>query len=178
MKQSNLFLFAALMVFAAAASRILLYPFNFSPIIAMALFSGAVIKDKRYAFILPLAAMLLSDVMFELFNIAPGFWGIGQVVNYAILAGITVLGFTMKKPGVLRIAGYSIASSLIFFFLSNASVWLFDVYYPSDFSGLVQSLTAGLPFLKTGIITDLVYCTILFGGYEILSRTVTQKSVA
>ena len=144
----------------------------------MALFSGAIVKDKKYAFILPLAAMLLSDIMFEVFNIAPGFWGVGQVVNYCILAGITVLGFSIKKPGVLKVAGYSLASSLIFFLLSNASVWLFGTYYPNTFAGLTQSIAAGIPFLKTGIVTDLVYCTVLFGGYELITRSSTQKAIA
>ncbi|HQW83684.1 MAG TPA: hypothetical protein PK987_04455, partial [Ferruginibacter sp.] len=71
-------LIAALLIVVAALSRVFMYPHNFSPIIGMAVFAGAVIKDRRLAFAMPLLAMFLSDVLFEVFNIAPGFWGWGQ----------------------------------------------------------------------------------------------------
>ena len=79
-----------------------MYPNNFSPIIGMAIFSGAVIGDKRLAFVLPIVSMFLSDVMFEVFNIAPGFWGWGQLVGYGILAIITIFGFQLRKINVLN----------------------------------------------------------------------------
>ena len=116
---------AVLLITAAALSRVLMYPDNFSPIIGMAIFAGAVIKDRRLAFALPLLAMFLSDVLFEVFNIAPGFWGWGQLVGYGILALITVIAFSMKKINVLSVAGYSVGASLLFFLLSNSSFFIF-----------------------------------------------------
>lgn len=178
LNRKNVFIWAALLIFAAAASRLVLYPFNFSPIIAMALFSGAVIADKKYAFLLPLLAMFLSDVLFEVFNIAPGFWGMGQVVNYALLALITVIGFGIQKPGVLRIAGFSIASSILFYLVSNTGVWAFEGMYTKDLAGLNASLVAGLPFLKNGIVNDLAYCGILFGGYALITHFSSRRAVA
>lgn len=170
---------AVVLVVSAALSRLVLYPFNFSPIIAMALFAGSVLKDKKLAVLLPLSAMLLSDLLFELLNIAPGFWGWGQFVNYALLAGITVFGFSLKKINLLNVAGFSIASSLIFFFISNATVWMFQPgMYASDLSGLRDSLIAGLPFLKNGVITDLLYCGLLFGTYSLILKTKTEKVLA
>ena len=75
-KQDNsLMIIAILMILAAAISRLVLYPNNLSPIIGMSLFAGATIKDKKLAFAMPLLAMFLSDVMFEVFNVAQGFWG-------------------------------------------------------------------------------------------------------
>ncbi|MGF2413439.1 MAG: DUF6580 family putative transport protein, partial [Ferruginibacter sp.] len=62
-------LIAVLLVVAAAISRVILYPHNFSPMVGMALFAGAIFTDKRLAFALPIFAMLLSDIMFEVFNI-------------------------------------------------------------------------------------------------------------
>ena len=174
-KQStSTLIIAALLVVIAALSRVILYPNNFSPIIGMAIFSGAVIKDRRLAFALPLISMFLSDVLFEAFKIAPGFWGWGQLVGYAILALITVIAFSMKKINVLSVAGYSIGSSLLFFFLSNSAFFVFDnpIYhtYTQDLNGYFATLAGGLPFLKTGIIADLVYSTILFGTYYLVQR--------
>jgi hypothetical protein len=114
--------------------------------------------------------MLLGDIFFEVSGIAQGFWGVGQVVNYAALALVTMLGFTMGKPGVVKVAGYSVASSLIFFFLSNGSVWLFEGFYPKGIEGLSMSLTAGIPFLKMNLLADLVYSGILFGGFALVAQ--------
>lgn len=183
-KQStSTLLIAALLIVVAALSRVILYPDNFSPIIGMAIFAGAVIKDRKLAFALPLVAMFLSDVLFEVFNIAPGFWGWGQLVGYGILALITMIAFTMKKPGVLKIAGYSIGSSLLFFFLSNSAFFVFDnaVFhlYPQNFSGYIASLVGGLPFLKTAVIADLVFSTVLFGTYFLVQNyAFNKKAVA
>ena len=183
-KQStSTLIIAALLVIIAALSRVILYPDNFSPVIGMAIFAGAVIKDKRLAFALPLLAMFLSDVIFEVAGIADGFWGWGQLVGYCILALITVIAFSMKKINVLSVAGYSIGSSLLFFFLSNSAFFVFDnpIYhtYTQDFSGYIATLAGGLPFLKTGIIADLVYSTVLFGTYFLVQHfAFSKKAVA
>ena len=170
-QQGSSIIIAVLLIVIAAVSRVVLYPHNFSPVIGMAIFAGAVIKDKRLAFILPIAAMFLSDIMFEVFNIAPGFWGWGQLAGYGILALITVFAFTMKKINVLNVLCYSIASSLIFFLLSNGSVWLFDkTTYAQNFSGLMDCLAAGIPFLKNGMIADLTFSAALFGSYYLMQR--------
>ena len=183
-KQStNTLIIAALLIVVAALSRVFMYPHNFSPMIGMAIFAGAVINDRRLAFALPLLAMFLSDVLFEVFNIAPGFWGWGQLVGYGILALITVIAFSMKKISVLKIAGYSVGSSLLFFFLSNSAFFVFDnpIYhlYPQNFTGYVASLVAGIPFLKTGMIADLVYSAVLFGSYYLVQHyAFNKKAVA
>jgi hypothetical protein len=180
MKQNtSTLIIAALLVVIAALSRVILYPHNFSPIIGMAIFAGAVIKDRRIAFALPLISMFLSDVLFEAFNIAPGFWGWGQLVGYGILALITVIAFSMKKINLISVAGYSIGSSMLFFFLSNSAFFVFDnpVYhtYTQNFNGYIATLAGGLPFLKTGIVADLVYSTILFGTYFLVQHFAFSK---
>lgn len=182
-KQSTLTaIIAVTLIIAAALSRVFLYPDNFSPIIGMAIFSGAVIKDRRFAFALPLLAMFLSDILFEVFNIAPGFWGWGQLVGYGILAFITILAFSLKKINVFSIAGYSIGASLLFFLLSNSAFFVFDnpIYhvYTQNFSGYMASLAGGLPFLKTGIIADLLYSGVLFGTYFLFKNYAIKKVIA
>ena len=180
MKQSStMVLIAVVMILAAALSRIAFYPLNFSPVIAMALFGGAVIKDKKIAFALPLLAMFISDVLFEVTNIAPGFWGWGQLVGYGIFALITVFGFQLKRINILNVAGFSIASSCIFFLLSNTSVWIFDTTsYAQNFGGWINCLAAGIPFLKNGLAADLVYSAVFFGGFVLLQKFAFKKAMA
>ncbi|MEO6539791.1 MAG: DUF6580 family putative transport protein, partial [Ferruginibacter sp.] len=126
-------------------------------------------------------SMFLSDVLFEALNIAPGFWGWGQLVGYGILALITVIAFSMKKINVVSVAGYSIGSSLLFFFLSNSAFFVFDnpVYhtYTPDLNGYIATLAGGLPFLKTGILADLVFSTVLFGSYYLVQHYAFSKKV-
>lgn len=182
-QRSSAIVISALLIMAAALSRVWLYPHNFSPIIGMAIFAGAVIKDKRLAFALPLVAMFLSDLIFEVSGIAQGFWGWGQLVGYAILAFITVIAFSLKKINAFSVAGYSMGSSLLFFFLSNSSFFVFDNpihhTYSQDFSGYINCLVGGLPFLKTGIAADLVFSGVLFGAYYLVEKyAFSKKAVA
>jgi hypothetical protein len=174
-------LIAIVLIIAAAISRVVMYPDNFSPIIGMAIFAGAVLKDKRMAFLLPLIAMLLSDLMFEMLKIAPGFWGWGQLAGYCILGLITVIAFNLKKINVINVAGYSIMSSVIFFILSNLAFFLIDnqVYgtYSQDMNGFIQCYVSALPFFKTSFIADLVYSTVLFGSYYLVNNYVIRKAV-
>ena len=172
---------AIILILAAAISRVVMYPHNFSPIIGMAIFSGAVIKDKRMAFLLPIVSMFLSDIMFEVFKIAPGFWGWGQLVGYGILALITIIAFNLKKASVVNVIGYSLGSSVVFFILSNLSFFLIDnpIYhtYTQDAKGFVQCYVQALPFFRTSFIADLVYSGVLFGAYYLVNQYVIKKQV-
>ena len=89
----NNLLIGTILVAFAAILKVSTFPHSINPIIAISLFSGAILKDKKLAFFMPLLAMFVSDIMLELFNIAPGFYGIGQVGNYASLLLVTALGF-------------------------------------------------------------------------------------
>lgn len=181
MKQkTTLLLIVVGMILAAAISRVAFYPITYSPVIAMALFGGAVIKDKKWAFALPLLAMFLSDFLFEVSGIAVGFWGWGQLVGYGILGMITVVGFRIKKINLPVVAGFSILSTLLFFFLSNSSVWLLDssLTYARSFSGWMSCLAAGIPFLKNDLLTNLVYSAVFFGGYVLLQKYAFKNAVA
>lgn len=169
---------ASLLVIAAAISRVAMYPDNFSPIIGMALFSGAILPNKKLAFAMPIFAMFLSDLLFEVTGIAPGFWGWGQLAGYAILGVITVFAFTLKKAKPINLAIYSISASVIFFVLSNLSYFLIEnpIYqtYPQTGVGLIDCYGAALPFFRTALIADLVYTFGLFGLFQVY-RTVSAR---
>ena len=50
-------------IFAAAALRLVPHPPNFSPIAAMALFSGAYMPRRALSFAAPFGALLISDAL-------------------------------------------------------------------------------------------------------------------
>jgi len=169
-----------LIVIAALYRIIPNRPLGFAPQIAMALFGGAVIKDKKWAFALPLFSLFLSDLLFQALyalhlSVQQGFYE-GQLANYIVLAVITLLGFTLKNISVLRVGAYSLLSPVLFFLLSNGAYWLgggFDIRtnlpLEKSFAGLMQSLSQGLPFLRGSIIATIAFSAVLFGGYYLLT---------
>lgn len=163
-------------------------PYGFAPQMAMALFGGAVIKDKRLAFLLPLISMLVSDVFYQVLYVnglsqIKGFYGGGQWINYVLIASVTLFGFLLKKLTVLRVMAFSLSGSVIFFLLSNFAVWAGGGGFgrPKTFGGLLMCYYDGLAFLRDyGLVKgfygnlfigDLFFCTILFGSFYLLNRT-------
>ncbi|AFK04781.1 hypothetical protein Emtol_3655 [Emticicia oligotrophica DSM 17448] len=164
-------------VVLAALSRFLPHPFNFTPIAAIALFGGAYFTKRWQALFLPMAAMFLSDVILE---ITTGFgFHSGMPMVYGAFALVSVIGMiAIKKVSPVEVVGASLASSLIFFLITNCA-YLYPVpeindptmiSYPHSIEGLMASYTAGLPFLKNQILGDLFFSTVLFGGFAFLQR--------
>jgi len=154
---------------------------GFAPQLAMAIFGAAVIKDKKLAFVLPLFSMFLSDVIYQVmytYGYADygGFYE-GQVINYLILAGITLLGFWARNLNWSRIAIVTVAAPLIYFLASNFVVWFGGGGWqrPKTFEGLMMSYGDGLPFLKTSLLYTILFSSILFGGYFLLQRFVIHR---
>ena len=150
-------------VFGAAALRLLPHPSNFTPIGALALFAGAHFNDKRWAFIAPLVAMLLSDILI-------GFHGQMPVV-YAAFAVIVCMGFALRdKKTALRVTGASLAAATFFFIVSNFAVWAFDGLYPVTLAGLATCYIAAIPFFQNWLVGTVFYAAVLFGSFAIIEK--------
>jgi hypothetical protein len=158
-------------------------PWGFAPQWAMAIFGGAIIKDKKLAFILPLLSMFVSDALYELLyrngvgNIS-GFYG-GQLTNYVLFGLMTFFGFFIKNFNVGKIALASIAAPTAYFFLSNFMVWVNSSPFvglnrPRTFNGLLLTLGDGLPFYAWSIAATLIFSTILFGSYYLITKPSLQ----
>ena len=165
------FIIITSIVFLAAISRLLPHAPNFTPIGAMALFSGAYFTKKYWAFSIPLLALFFSDALMG-FN---GWYFVEQTIAvYGTFMLITALGlFMQKNKGVLRVFGLSIASSVLFFVITNLFVWIGGFIhqpelYPLNISGLMECYTMAIPFFDKTIASDLFYNTILFGGFYLL----------
>ncbi|MBS1920882.1 MAG: hypothetical protein JST17_11565 [Bacteroidetes bacterium] len=186
MKQNktNIIVFIILIVIGALYRVWDNRPLGFAPQIAMALFAGSVIKDKKIAFLFPLLSMLFSDALYQLLytqgltSIA-GFYK-GQWVNYILFACITIIGFKINAAKAGQIFAGSVAGVLFFFIVSNFLDWigggldLNNQPYPKNFDGLMTCYAAGLPFLKGSLIATFVFNAVLFGGYNFAGRWVLK----
>jgi hypothetical protein len=147
-------------IVAAAALRLVPHPPNFTPIDAMALFSGAYLGRRGLAFAAPFGALLLSDAIL-------GFYS-GMVFQYFSVALIVLLGWlALSRLTVLRLGIAAVASSVLFFAISNFGVWLVSGMYPHDASGLAACYDAAMPFFRKTVAGDLFYTTLLFGGFKV-----------
>ena len=118
---------------------------NFSAAYAVA-FCAGVYFTGRLRWILPLAALLLMDVVLNLFyyRVAPidGY----TITKLCVFAGIVGLGSLFKPShSWFALLGGGILGALLFYLFTNIASWFYDPGYPKTFSGLIQALTTGLP---------------------------------
>ena len=157
------FLVLACMILAAAASRLLPHPPNVASITAVALFGGAYLSDRRLAFFIPLTALFLSDLIL-------GFYSHMWVV-YGSFALVVCVGFLLRmRRTPLAIAGAALASSILFFVITNFAVWVFGSLYPKTMQGLLACYLAAIPFFQNTLLGDALYSTVLFGGFALVER--------
>ena len=156
-----------LAIVGAAALRLVPHPPNFSPIDAVAVFSGAYVGRKWLAFAAPLGALLLSDLLL-------GFYS-GMLFQYVSVALIVVLGIVaLQRVTVLRLGGAAIASSVLFFAVTNFGVWLVSGMYAPTLSGLTACYIAAIPFFQNTVAGDLFYAALLFGGFALAEHFVPR----
>lgn len=154
-------------ILAAAALRLVPHPPNFSPIDAMALFSGAYLGRRSIAFVAPLGALLVSDLVLGFYH--------GMATVYATVALVVVIGWWVSSRRTqLRIGAGAIASSVTFFLITNFGMWLFSGFYPVTYAGLIACYTAAIPFFQNTLAGDLFYAVLLFGGFRVAELLVPR----
>jgi len=146
------------MIFTGAIMRLIPHWPNFTPVAAIALFGGTFLKRKDLAFLIPVAAMLLSDVII-------GFHSTMLPVYLSFIAIVAFGLLLQKKLTVVNTLSASLGASVLFYLVTNFASWTSGLMpYPMNAAGLMQSYIAGLPFLFNGILGDLFYTSVLFGA--------------
>ena len=164
-----------ILIIAAAIFRVIPdRPFGFAPHIAMALFGGAVIKDRKWAFALPLFSMFVSDALYEILyqnglTTIKGFYS-GQWLDYLVFASIVIVGFFMKRITVVNVFVYSLIAPTWFFLLSNFTVWLGAKTIPQTMAGLMETYALGVPFYRWSIVATILFSAFFFGAYYLLNK--------
>jgi hypothetical protein len=157
---------AVVLILAAAFSRLIPHPPNFTPLAAMAL-AGGVYLDRRFALLVPVLALFLSDAILGFHNL--------MAFVYGSFLAIGFLGFWLrshKKP--VFVFGSALASSALFFIVTNLGVWAMGgpTLYPKTLAGLMECYTLAIPFFRNTLFGDLIYTGALFGMFEFVHRFV------
>lgn len=171
MNKKTIFIVTGLIIFAAL-TRLLPHAYNFTPIGAIALFGAAYFTRKKWALIVPLIAIWISDLLLNNITYAEYYDGFtwftgGFLYLYGSIAMIVILGYyLLKKVTFGRVLGGALGASVIFFIISNFGVWISGSMYPMSFEGLMACYTAAIPFFHYTIAGNVVYSAVLFGAYE------------
>jgi hypothetical protein len=179
------FYFLLALILLAAASRLAPHPPNVTPLAAVALFGGATIARRWAALLVPLLALLLSDVLLQVTYLAgwqPN-WGFyqGQWVVYACFALTAALGFLIRRRrNLLAVTLATVAGSLVFFVVTNFAVWASGLMYPKDSAGLWLCYEMALPFFRNALVGDIAYSLLMFGALALAEARIPllrQRSV-
>ncbi|MEI9944551.1 MAG: DUF6580 family putative transport protein [Chitinophagaceae bacterium] len=178
----RLILFTLILVALATACKFFFGPdlawSGFSPLIAIALFSGMIMRQKKdMSFVLPLLSVFISDAIIQLLYEQgkfdyQGFYS-GQWKNYLLLLlPATLVGLIFKGKNYKNLLLGGIIAPTVYFLLSNFNVWLSttEVVYTKDFTGLLTCYEAGLPFYRNALIATLVFLPVILFSYNYLTR--------
>ena len=160
LQNKKIFIVLGILILIGVTFRLLPHPPNFTPIAALALFGGAYFS-KKTAFILPMTALVISDVFIGYYNFTL------MVFVYGSFLLCAVLGIRLKKNKKWHNIGISsILCAFLFFLITNFAVWVFTPWYAKTVLGLSQCYLMALPFLKNTLLGNLFYAAIFFGVYE------------
>jgi hypothetical protein len=179
------------MIVLAAALRLAPHPWNFTPVGAIALFAGAMVRDRCGAFLFPLLAMFASDAIIGFNKLSPLVYAsflISVLIGRALIGprfGLTAQASAsprakpesepdadprVQKYALPRIGGATFLGALQFFVITNFGVWAFLNSYPRTGASLLTCYIAGVPLFWNTLAGDAVYATLLFGGFFLAER--------
>ena len=155
-------LLIASIIFLVSLTRLVPHLPNFTPVLALAIFGGAYLPNRIIALSLPILAMFLSDLII-------GFHSHIYAVYITIIV-LSLLGNMIKTKNIKNLAIIGFAGSLIFFMITNFSVWLSGGLYPLTIDGLLECYIMAIPFFHNTLISTLLFLGILFFGYTFAEK--------
>jgi hypothetical protein len=180
--------FTLLLVALATACKFFFGPdldwSGFSPVIAIALFAGFIVKQKDMSFMLPLLALFISDAVIQLLysqDMFPyaGFYQ-GQWKNYLLLLSAALLGWLLKGRSYGSLLAGGIAAPTVYFLVSNFMVWqaASEVVYAKNVGGLMTCYEAGLPFYRNSFVSTLLFLPVILIAYNYITKKDAKLIVA
>ena len=112
-----------------------------------------------------MVALFISDLVLT------GLYRHMEIV-YGSFALVVCIGFWIRnRRSALRIASAAVASSMVFFVITNFGVWALGSLYPKTIAGLVMCYAAAIPFFQNTLLGDALYTAVLFGGFALAEKS-------
>ncbi len=149
------------LIFIGVLSRIAPHPANVTAVGALAVFAGSKYSTTK-ALVITVGTMLVSDAVL-------GFHAVMWATYGCLALSVLLAGFFLRKQSVIRITGITLASSIIFYLVTNFAVWVVPgSMYPKTLFGLIESYIMALPFFRNSLIGDFSYSALFFGSYALM----------
>jgi hypothetical protein len=189
MKHNNTIIAVILFMVVGAFARLIPHMPNFTPVESLTIFGAAYLSKKHWALILSVFLIYVSDFIINN-TIARSFFpdveGIVwfssyMIYNFVAMALIVLVSSKIITKVNIKNVGVSVLlASIIFFIITNFGSWAGDKsVYSNDMSGLMASFTAGLPFFRNSLLSNVVFTTVIFGSFEMYtSIAARQKTTA
>lgn len=158
-KKAKFFIFLV-SIFILSQFRLIEHPWNFTPVLAFGILAGYYLRSIAYGYGLIIASMILGDLIIG-FHYLIFFTYIGLLFS-------VIIGKYLKQLKLFQLVFSGIASSVVFFIISNFGVWLIGDFYEKSLSGLIQCYTMALPFLKNTYLGTLSFILLYLFFYNIL----------
>ena len=140
---------------------------NFAPLMALTFCGGVYFRDRRL-WLVPFAALVLSDVYLNYYYAAQFsyHWTIGGAALRAIcFAAALGLGrMVSRQKNWLNLFSGALGGAVIFYLATNTQSWWFDLSYTKTAAGWWQAMTVGHPafpptlmFFRNSLASDLFF---------------------
>jgi len=164
-------MFALIIISLGILSRVAVHSPNFTPVLSMAFLGGMYLKGRQ-AVLVPLALMIISDLIIGFYPLIYVTWG--------SIVLISLLGLWLKeRKSLVTVFSGSVLSAVIFFIVTNFASWL--TLYPHTLAGLRQCYILAVPFFRGTIASSVAYSLVFYAGFEwVIKRcqiTVLARSV-
>lgn len=152
-KNINNLVIPIVIILSLSLTRLIPHPWNFTPVLAVGIFSGFYFKQFYLSLFIVILAMFIGDLYL-------GFHGT-MFFTYISLAVAVMLGLYIKHFKFTEILFSGLVSSVCFFIITNFGAWLTLEMYEKNFTGLLQSYVMAIPFFHNTLISTFLYLILL-----------------
>ena len=162
-------------------SSVIFYPWHFMPLMAVCLYSGAYVSNRRWSFGLPLIALFASDLGLWAIT-GTSFWTVPMngwsdsagflMATVCYLVSIACYVFTIslgigtsQRPWPLRgldAFGRGMLAESFFFVVTNFAYFLSQTDLPHTPAGLIACYINAIPFAGNAFASTAFYSVLLF----------------
>ena len=154
------------LILIISLSRIIPHPYNFTPLIAVGIFSGFYFRQFIIGLFVTIFAMFIGDLYLGFHNT--------MIFTYIALIVPVALGIFIKRFKLIEVVVTGLISSIGFFLITNFGAWLTLDMYEKNLTGLLQSYVLAIPFFHNTLISTLLYLVVL----KLLFSFTVKKKVA
>jgi hypothetical protein len=153
---------------------------NFAPLMALTFCGAVYFRDKRL-WLVPFVALALSDLYLDRYYAAVFHetWTAQSVVLRLVCFALALpLGaLVASRKNWLTLFGGALASSILFYVVTNTDAWRHDPAYAKTAAGWLQALTIGRPefpstiwFFRNTLASDLIFTGLFAFAMEFSAR--------